>query len=195
MSIRSNLHSVTSNSKNDPHINEEIFLQPIDQQYEKTKDTFEFQDAAEFFIEYEQKQNMNKIINMIIESEFSTDSESYSTVSKSLEKVKDDNFSKPKCKKISFTKSFLVEKWKKNAEEFIKNQTKIFLNCSVSQLNPNFANSNNIRMSDPERRPINFFNNLIENDFVNEMKLSNSLYGNQKSIYAVNHSYLKSPFI
>lgn len=117
-------HSVTLNSVSISNIKEEIFLQPIDQHYQKTKDPYEFEDAAKFFIEYEQRHTINKIINMIAESDFSTDCGSYSTVSKSLDINDEQNFLKAGQKKISFTKIFLVEKWEKNIEEFIMKQNK-----------------------------------------------------------------------
>jgi hypothetical protein len=124
MSRRSS-YSVTSHSVSNSNSKEEIFLQAIDQQYEKIKETREIEDCAEFFIEYEQRQNMNNIISMFAESEFLTDSDTPPNVYncnllKDDEQVEKILNSRPR--KLSFTKVFLVEKWKRNAKDLIQDQ-------------------------------------------------------------------------
>ena len=172
--------SVTSNSVNNSQSKEEIFLQPIDQQYDKIKETNEVEDQTEFFVDYDQRQNMNKIINMIVDSEFSTCSESYSTMSRynSLREREEENNMEvtTKPKKAFFTKMFLVEKWKNNVEDLIRKQLNTILGNSFNRIRSQiFGNGNTIRINDTDsRHKFNNYNiNMVsESDFFNEIKPS-----------------------
>ena len=190
---RGRSNSVTSNSVNNSHSKEEIFLQPIDQQYDKIKETNEIEDQTEFFVEYDQRQNMNKIINMIVDSEFSTCSETYSTMSRynSLREREEENNLEvtTKPKKVSFTKMFLVEKWKNNVEDFIRKQLNTTLGNSFNRIRSQiFGNGYTIRMNDIDlRQNFNHYNinGVSETDFINEIKPSKTVT-NLNSIDSIN---------
>ncbi len=196
MSSRSS-NSVTSISVNNSYKKEEIFLQPIDQQYEKKKEAKDVENPSEFFFDYEQR--IDKIIKMIGDSE-STDSDSNSIFSEYHSLKPKEVSGKKSCskvRKVSFTKVFLVEKWEKNADDLIKREKNKIMNRSLLQNTSPFLGTSYL-FNDDGFRPRAYSNNFKEyqeNDF--NLKLSNCLYiGNKttNSINAVNITYTNSKF-
>jgi hypothetical protein len=123
-------------------LQEGIFLQPIDQQYEKGCKVSDILDTLQFFEEYDQEQSMCNIIHMIEDLDLSTDSDSNLGISRQ-NSTKELDDSSLNSTRISFTKSFLKENWKRNVDELVRNQQHFF-RCSVIQnmthpMNPNLS--------------------------------------------------------
>jgi len=203
MSRRSS-YSVTSHSVSNSNSKEEIFLQPIDQQYEKIKESREIEDCEEFFVEYEQRQNMNNIISMMNDSEFLTDSDTPPNVLiRNL--LKEDKHLEeelnPRPRKLSFTKVFLVEKWQRNAKDLIVEQKNKILCSSFYQIRSQIFGNSLRPNEDIDMKPRANSNKLKPmNETDSEMKLSNSVFNtnNKKSLTSINgvgRSNMKTPFV
>ena len=105
-------------------VSEEIFLQPIDQHYERINkiiELLEISDPSNFFEEYEHKQQMKEMICDFEYSEVSTDSESVTRTSRN-NSVKSDNNVNLKIGGSSKIISLLKDNWRTMVEDTIRNQ-------------------------------------------------------------------------
>lgn len=125
-----------------------IFLQPIDQQYQKKKsETYENEevttkDEGDFFDEYEQGKNMGGIFYLIDKLDLSTDVESINGASRHYS-LKDEEDC-PTFKKglhANFTKMFLCESWKSNLKKHVTNRQAHYLSIVSHCSTPSNQNS------------------------------------------------------
>ena len=126
---------------------EDIFLRPIDQQYQDSKsenceseeDTIE--NDVDFFDEYEQGKNMEGIFYIIDKLNLSTDVESINGATRHNSLKEGDDY--PSFKKrfnLNFTTFFLCEDWKSNLKQHIKDRQTYYL----SKLSQSFICSKSI---------------------------------------------------
>jgi hypothetical protein len=113
---------------------EEIFLQPIDQQYERVNKSFDMKDLTCFFAEYEQKSHMKDMMNLLDLEELQTDCDSPVGLS-----VKGEDDVLPRRKSVKL-KNLLKDNWETTLETTIRSQKSIlkflaeqkFRNCVLS---------------------------------------------------------------
>jgi hypothetical protein len=107
-------------------VTEEIFLQPIDQHYEKINkiiENGESSDPSKFFEEYEHSQQMKEMICHFENSEVSTDTETVDKLSRQ-NSFKSENVKLLKSNNIKLN-TLLKEDWKVQVEDTIKSQKSI----------------------------------------------------------------------
>lgn len=101
---------------------EEIFLQPIDQQYERVNKSFDFAELTDiscFFAEYEQQNHMKDMMNLLDLEELHTDCDSPIGLS-----VKGEDEMLPRRKSVKL-KNLLKDNWESSLETTIRSQKSI----------------------------------------------------------------------
>jgi hypothetical protein len=105
---------------------DEIFLQPIDQNYSEWEMKNNENEIGEFFEDYALKAEMKELISKLEESQVSTDSESFLT---------EDNSAKSSPKKPNLQVSTcLKENWKKSLEETVLTQKSLLVYLTSPQM-------------------------------------------------------------
>lgn len=129
---------------------EGIFLQPIDQHYEKLNKSIEVGevfDQSKFFEEYGQSESMKDMLTMLEKLDVSTDSDSLgATRENSFKKGEEGEKGGKKedrspLQKSNFkVKSCLNENWQKSIETFISQQKSMLRYLSLSNQNSPYVN-------------------------------------------------------
>ncbi len=125
-----------------------IFLQAIDQHYEKGVRTLsngepadlENSDQSNFFEDYEQCVLMKQMVSMLENTDISTDSDSLSCNSKNLSETNEEEKSPKSSKTQIRMKHYLNENWEKSIESFKKSQHQNLFKIAFSNHNSPYVN-------------------------------------------------------
>jgi|LauGreDrversion4_2_1035121.scaffolds.fasta_scaffold403487_1 hypothetical protein len=107
-------------------LQDEIFLQPIDQNYSEWEQKNHDNEIGEFFEDYALKAELKELISRLEESEVSTDNESFWTEDTSAK-------SSPKKSNLHFS-TCLKENWRRSLEETVLTQKSLLVYLTSPQM-------------------------------------------------------------